>query len=188
MNQYSGARAVAVDGAAADEAIRHLDDVVEVAFRRHEVFAEAHRRIDAITVTHRSPDGAVEVTVGSSGNLLDVRCAEPLRALPPQRVAATVLACVQAAQAGVAARVEEILRGAAPGDPLTDELVANARKSFPAPTAAMPVSGPGGSGPRHLAIGGIEDDRRPAPRTPPRRRPIRPDDDQDDWAGRSILS
>jgi YbaB/EbfC DNA-binding family protein len=174
-------------GYAADEAMRQVDDAVELAVRRHEVFTEAHRRIDAVTVTQRSPEGAVEVTVGSSGNVLEVRCAETIRAMPPHQVAATIQACAQAAQAGVASRVEEILRAVAPGDPLTDELVANAHKTFPTPPTAPPGSAPGGSGPRELAIGGIEDDAPPPPRRAPRRRPAR-DHDADDWGGRSIRS
>jgi hypothetical protein len=170
-----------LSGAAADDAMRQIDDAVELAVRRSEVFTEAHQRIEGVTVTRRSPDGAVEVTVGASGNVLDVRCTELIRTMPPHQVAATVTHCVQAAQAGFAQRVEEILRAAAPGDPLTDELVANAHKAFPAP--ALPA--PEGSGPRQMAIGGIEDDEPARPRRPARRGRA---DEPDDWAGRSFLS
>lgn len=154
---------------AADEAMRQVDDAVELAVRRHEVFTEAHQQIDGVTVTQRSPDGAVEVTVGASGNVLDIRCTELVRGMPPHQVAATVRHCVQAAQAGVAGRVEQILRAAAPDDPLTDHLVANAHQAFPAPPAAVAAAG----GPRQLAIGGIEDDEPVRPNRTARRRPAR---------------
>lgn len=172
-----------LSGAAADDAMRQIDDAVELALRRSEAFTAAQEQIDGVTVTQRSPDGAVEVTVGSNGNVLDVRCTELIRTMPPHQVAATVRLCLQAAQAGFAQRVEEILRAAAPGDPLTDELVANTHKAFPVPAS----SEPGGAGPRQLAIGGIEDDEPARPRRPARRRPARADD-PDDWAGRSFLS
>lgn len=164
--------------------MRQIDDAVELAHRRSEVFTAAHQQIDSLTVTRRSPDGAVEVTVGSSGNVLDVRCTELIRTMPPHQVASSVRHCLQAAQAEFAQRVEEILRAAAPGDPLTDELVANTHKAFPAPASAAPD---GAGGPRQLAIGGIEDDEPARSRRPARRRPVRTDD-PDDWAGRSFLS
>jgi len=174
-----------MQGMAAEEAIRQMDDAVELAVRRHEVFTEAGRQIDRVTVTQRSPDGAVEVTVSADGNVLDVRCTELIRTMPPHQVAAIFQHCVRAAQAGVARRVEEILRTAAPGDPLTDELVSKAHKAFPSP--ATPVSAPEG-GPRHMAIGGIEDDGPARPRRTPRRRPVRAYQDPDDWDGRPVLS
>jgi DNA-binding protein YbaB len=176
-----------MQGMAAEEAIRQMDDAVELAVRRHEVFTEANRQIDRVTVTQRSPDGAVEVTVSADGNILDVRCTELIRTMPPHQVATTFQHCVQAAQAGVACRVEEILRTAAPGDPLTDELVSQAHKVFPSPATAIPVSAPEG-GPRQLAIGGIEDDGPARPRRTPRRRPVRGYQDPDDWGGRPVLS
>lgn len=173
-------------GMDADARRRELDDAVELATRRSEVFGEANRRIDAITVTERSPDGAVEVAVGADGNVLGVRCTELVRAMPPHQLAAVFLRCAQTAQAGVADRVAETLLAVAPGDPLTDELVANARKAFPAP---RPEQAPDASGPRYLDIGGIADDGPQGPRMTARR-PVRPrpDDDPDDWAGRSVLS
>ncbi|MFI7672057.1 YbaB/EbfC family nucleoid-associated protein [Actinophytocola sp. NPDC049390] len=169
--------------------MRELDDAIEVATRRAEVFGEANRRIDAITVTQCSPDGAVEVTVGASGNVLNVRCTERVRTIPPHQLAAVIQQCVQAAQAGLAGRIEETLRSAAPDDPLTDELVANAHKAFP-PPLPVPVQAAGGpAGPRHMDIGGIvDDDPRPRRMTPRRPRPPSRDEDPDDWGGRSFMS
>jgi hypothetical protein len=171
-------------GAAAAESMRELDDAVESAIRRSELYTEAKREIDAVTVTERSPDGAVEVTVRSSGALVDLTCTELIRTMPARQVAATIRTCVQAAQSGISRRVEEILRNAAPGDPLTSELVAQAHNAFAPPATAAPSA----SGQRNMSIGGIEDDD-PRPRS--RRRPAvraRAADDPDDRGGRSFLS
>jgi DNA-binding protein YbaB len=172
-----------VSGSAAAEVERRLDDEVERTIRRGEVFTEAKREIEAVAVTQRSPDGAVSVTVRSTGALVGVTCSDQIRTMPPRQVAETFQACVQAAQAGVARRVEEILRAAAPADPLTDELAAEAHKAFPGPQLPAPTA----SGPRHLTIGDIEDGG-PRPR---RRHPVRPrpvPEDPDDWGGRTFMS
>jgi DNA-binding protein YbaB len=170
-----------VSGSAAAEVERRLDDEVERATRRGEVFTEAKREIEAVAVTERSPDGAVSVTVRSTGALVGVTCSEQIRTMPPRQVAETFQACVQAAQAGIARRVEEILRAAAPADPLTDELAAQAHQAFPSPRPA----GVAAAGPRHLAIGDIEDSG-PRPR---HRRPARPRQaNPDDWDGRTFMS
>jgi hypothetical protein len=105
--------------------------------------------------------------------------------MQPHHLAAAFQQCVQAAQAGLAHRVEATLRAAAPGDPLTDELVANAHRAFPTP---QPVPAQPQGGPRRMDIGGIADDDAPAPHRATRRRPPRPRADPDDWSGRSVLS
>lgn len=179
---------MSLDGTAADDTMRQIDDAVELAVRRHEVFTEANRQIDGITVTRRSPDGAVEVTVGSNGNVLNVRCTEMVRTMPPHQVATTLQHVLQAAQAGVASRVAEILRAAAPDDPLTAHLVAKAHNAFPPPPTPTPGS-PADSRQRQMAIGAIESDDAVQPYRPARRRPSRGrNQNPDDWTGRSILS
>lgn len=62
------------------------------------------REIDS--VTERSPDGAVEVTVAATGALINLSCSELIRTMPPRQVAATIQHCVRAAQASVARRNE----------------------------------------------------------------------------------
>ena len=166
-----------ISGMAAADAAPRTDDA---AARR----AEARRDIEALAVTHQSPDGAVSVTVRSSGALVGVTCSERIRTMPPRQVAAVFQACVQQAQAGVARRVEQILRTAAPDDPLTDDLVADARKAFPPP----PGTPRRDTGPQPMAIGDIEEDLGPRPQ---RRRPLRSrpaHGNPDDWGGRSVRS
>lgn len=144
-----------LSGFAADEVMRQLDDSVELAIRRYEQFSEAERRIDAMTVTERSPDGVVEVTVRANGALAGLELTEAARTMQPRHLAAVIQRCVQQAQAGVATRTEEILRATAPGDPLTDELAATVHKAF-APPEVSPAAP--SAGPRTMPIGDIEDD------------------------------
>lgn len=179
---FSGGSYANLSGFAADDAMRRLDDSVELAIRRHEVFSEAERRIEQMTVTEQSPDGAVRVTVRANGALVSLELADVARTTRPRQLAAVIQQCVQQAQAGVASRTEEILRAVAPDDPLTDELAATMHKAFtpPAVTPAVPAAGP-----RTMPIGGIEDDGRGARGA--RRRPARGPDPDDDWGGESFM-
>lgn len=127
---------------------------------------------EVVAVTQQSPDGAVSVTVRSTGALVDVACSDRIRTMPARQIAQTFRECVQAAQA----RAEELRRTATPPDET---------RRPPPPSGAPEPDG----GPRLMAIGDIEDG---APH-PPRRRPARPspaatEDDADDWDGRGIMS
>lgn len=128
----------------------------------------------AVAVTHQSPDGAVSVTVGSTGALVDVACSDRIRTMPPRQVAQTFRECVQAAQA----RADELRRAAAP-------------TTSDAPRRPTPPSGapePYG-GPKLMTIGTIEDGApHPRGRHPVRPRPAATADDADDWDGRTIMS
>lgn len=177
----SGGSYANLSGYAADEAMRQLDDSVELAIQRYEQFSEAERRIEQMTVTEESPDGAVRVTVRSHGALVSLELAEVARTMQPRQLAAVIQQCVQQAQAGVATRTEEILRATAPGDPLTDELAATVHKAY-APPAVAPTAPE--AGPRTMPIGGIEDDGRARNA---RRRPARGPDPDDDWGGESFM-
>lgn len=181
----SGGSSADLSGFAAGEEMRHLDDSVELAIRRYELFSEAERRIEQLTVTEQSPDGAARVTVRSSGALVSLELSGVARTMQPQHLAAVIQQCVQQAQAGVARRTEEILRDTAPGDPLTDELVANVHQAFTPPPAAEPTVT--ATGPRTMPIGGIEEDgsRSRAARTP--RRPVRGPGSDDDWGDQSFM-
>jgi hypothetical protein len=145
---------------------RDLDALVEQSQRRFESFTAAQQQIDHVTVTERSPDGSVQVTVRSSGALTDLVLSDRIRSMPPRQVAATILSCVQVAQARIVDHAAAILQNKAPGDPLAAEFLADARQQFPTPQAI----------------------HQPPP--PPSARPVRPRpvDEEDDWGGRSVLS
>lgn len=60
---------------------------------------------DTVTLTERTPDGAVTVTVGATGALINLTCSELIRTMPPRQVAATIQHCVRAAQAAAARKL-----------------------------------------------------------------------------------
>ncbi len=160
----------AVTGYATEEAMRQVDDAVERAIWRRERFCQAEQRIDRLVVTEESPDGAVRATVRSSGALVGIELSDRVRTMPPHQLASLVQTCVQRAQASAGQLVSEILDEAVPGDPLTRELSANARKAFlPQPPAAPPAPAPPAPPPR------VRRSRRPAP------------DQDDDWGDRSFM-
>ncbi|WP_033293752.1 YbaB/EbfC family nucleoid-associated protein [Amycolatopsis jejuensis] len=166
---------------------------------RYQAMAE---RMQGQTVTERSKDGAVEVTVDSKGLLKNLVLAESAAGKRMADVSAEVLRLVQRAQA----RIPELLQQAAAetvgGDETTETLVADAQRTFPAPPAEEPEEsetdrarrflpedaqeppGGDGSGPAGPAAPGAAVPGSAAP-PPPRRR--RSPDDDDDFGG-SILS
>ncbi|AVT29556.1 MULTISPECIES: YbaB/EbfC family nucleoid-associated protein [unclassified Plantactinospora] len=74
---------------------------------RAERAAELSRRLAGLRVTTRGADGLVEVTLDSSGALVDLRLDERTRQQPAARVAEEILATVRAARAELSRRVAE---------------------------------------------------------------------------------
>ncbi|WP_329067199.1 YbaB/EbfC family nucleoid-associated protein [Amycolatopsis sp. NBC_01480] len=160
---------------------------------RYQAMAE---RMQGQTVTERSKDGLVEVTVDAKGLLKNLVIAESANGKRMAEVSALVMQLVQKAQS----RIPELLQQAAAetvgGDGTTDALVEKAKGSFPAPpeepAAPEPDHGrrfipedteppppPPPAPPRQQAP--------PPPPPPPRRRRSQPDDDDDNFGG-PILS
>jgi DNA-binding protein YbaB len=157
---------------------------------RYQAMAE---RMQGQTVTERSKDGLVEVTVDAKGLLKNLVIAESANGKRMAEVSAQVMQLVQKAQS----RIPELLQQAAAetvgDDGTTETLVDKAKSSFPAPpeepstpepdrvrrflpddTDQPPPPAP----PRQQA---------PPPPPPPRRRRAQPDDDDDNFGG-PILS
>lgn len=163
---------------------------------RYQAMAE---RMQGQTVTERSKDGSVEVTVDAKGLLKNLVLADSTAGKKMADVSAEVMRLVQRAQA----RIPELLQQAAAetvgGDETTETLVADAQRTFPAP----PAEEPGESEPdrvRRFLPEDAEETGAPAPPpprpagppTPPpppqqQRRRRNSSDDDDDFGG-SILS
>ncbi|MET9261601.1 YbaB/EbfC family nucleoid-associated protein [Amycolatopsis sp. NPDC004079] len=164
---------------------------------RYQAMAE---RMQGQTVTERSKDGAVEVTVDAKGLLKNLVLADSAAGKKMADVSAEVMRLVQRAQA----RIPELLQQAAAetvgGDQTTETLVADAQRTFPAP----PAEEEGQSEPDRVRRFLPEDAEEPgttappapprsaAPPTPPQppqqqRRRRSSSDDDDDFGG-SILS
>ncbi|MEU4666929.1 YbaB/EbfC family nucleoid-associated protein [Amycolatopsis sp. NPDC023774] len=151
-------------------------------------------RMQGQTVTERTKDGSVTVTVDAKGLLKNLVISESAGGKRMAEVSAQVMQLVQKAQA----RIPELLRQVASetlgSDATGDKLVEDAKSTFPAPPPEEPSAPPA---PVHR-FGPEENDppppppaappRQQAPPPPsPRRRRAETSDDDDDFGG-SILS
>lgn len=170
-----------------DEWTRRVQDQA----RRYQAMAD---RVQDVSVTERSTDHAIEVTVNAKGLLTNLVIAESAQGRRMGELSAQIMRTVQAAQA----RIPELLRQAmaetiGTEDQAAEKIFSDARTTFPAP----PEDDSAQAAPqRELRFGPEDDEERPAARTsseppsPPPRSRRRPsaDDDDDDFGGRSILS
>ncbi|WP_116206173.1 YbaB/EbfC family nucleoid-associated protein [Amycolatopsis circi] len=162
---------------------------------RYQAMAE---RMQGQTVTERSKDGSVEVTVDAKGLLKNLVLADSAAGKKMADVSAEVMRLVQRAQA----RIPELLQQAAAetvgGDQTTETLVADAQRTFPAPPAEEPAESASDRVRRFLPedaeeTGAAAPPPPPRPAAPPpqppqqQRRRRSSSDDDDDFGG-SILS
>ncbi|GDY32302.1 YbaB/EbfC family nucleoid-associated protein [Gandjariella thermophila] len=164
---------------------RMLDDITAQARQRHQQFAMVRQKIEAVTVTERSPDGVVRATVNSGGALTGLALTDRARQLSPNEIAARVLACVQRAQARIAERVRDIVAETVPGDdPAAAKIVAGFRGRFPEPPAD---AGTRTEPAAEIRLGELAQEPPAPPKPAPRRQGAPSDDGDDDWAHRSFL-
>ncbi|MEQ0560353.1 YbaB/EbfC family nucleoid-associated protein [Amycolatopsis sp. NEAU-NG30] len=174
---------------ASDAMIDNWTKRLEENAARYQALAD---RMQGQTVTERSKDGSVQVTVDSRGLLKNLVIAESAAGKRMAEVSAQVMQLVQRAQA----RIPELLQQAmsettGTGDQAAAEIVREAQSTFPEPP---PEPEPAFPEPDRVRRFLPEETEEPpaSPRTPPppqqqpRRR--RPADDSDDDFGGSILS
>ncbi|MDR6595739.1 YbaB/EbfC family nucleoid-associated protein [Saccharothrix longispora] len=161
--------------------------------RKAERYQEMAARVQGLSISETSRDGSVRLTIGSNGILTHLEIAESARDKRMAEVSAEVMRTLQRAQS----RIPELLQQAmaetiGTGDRTADALFDEARRTFPAPPHEdVPPPPPVD---REMRFG-IEDDTPRQPPGPPRptqppppRRHARPDDEDDDFGGRSFLS
>ncbi|WP_019807418.1 YbaB/EbfC family nucleoid-associated protein [Saccharomonospora halophila] len=172
---------------------------VQQQAQRYQAMAE---RVQEITVTERSPDNAVEVTINSKGLLTGLTLAESAQGRRMAELSSQIMRTVRAAQA----RVPELLQEAmaetvGTEDETAAKVFADAKQTFPEPPdeegREPPQAdtefrfGPEGDDP---ADGPAEDPAPPADSSRRSGRPRGPDRDSgddpedDDFGGRSIFS
>ncbi|GHG30017.1 MULTISPECIES: YbaB/EbfC family nucleoid-associated protein [Amycolatopsis] len=117
---------------------RRLDEQDVKLERMARSYAELDRATESLRVTETDPSGAIAVTVDAQGRLLEVRTGPVVARLAPEQVGPRVLACVRRAQAGIAARVEEVARQTVGEDEMAVHVVSTLRERFPAPEPASP--------------------------------------------------
>ena len=174
---------------ASDAMIDNWTKRLEENAARYQALAD---RMQGQTVTERSKDGTVQVTIDSRGLLKNLVIAETAAGKRMAEVSAQVMQLVQRAQA----RIPELLQQAmsettGTGDQAAAEIVREAQSTFPEPPPEAEPAFPEPDRVRRF----LPEETDEPPRTPPappqqpqqprRRRPA--DDDDDDFGG-SILS
>lgn len=149
-------------------------------------------RMQGQTVTERSKDNTIEVTIDSKGLLTNLAISEAASGKKMAEVSAQVMRLVQLAQS----RIPELLQQAmAETVGTTDEtagrVIAEAQSTFP---EAPPEENLAPAEPdRHHRFGPDDEEPPPASSAPPQPKPIprrrrTQDSDDDDFGGGSILS
>ncbi len=175
---------VSGDFSASEQRLGQWQQRIEQQAQRYE---QARERVERIRVIETSRDGAIAVTVGSNGLLLDLQISDRTP-LSPSGIGAEVVGCLRRAQAKLPDLVGEAMAETVGEDTASaQELLATLRESFPPPPVAP--GEPGVGGPSTMQLGELGEAPSPSPaarRGPPPQRPRR-DEDDDDWSDRSFL-
>ncbi|OLF10295.1 hypothetical protein BLA60_16975 [Actinophytocola xinjiangensis] len=162
-----------------------VDDWVRQTRERAEKFQAMAERVGEMSVTERSADGSVRVTVSSKGMLTDLAISEDAAGQRMAEVSASIMRTVRLAQS----RIPELLRQAMTETVGTDDQAANhildeAARTFPEPPEPEPDEALPGE---RRFDPEIVDDQEPEnppppsqPQPPPPRRRARDEDDGDD--------
>ncbi|SDG91327.1 hypothetical protein SAMN05216553_11380 [Lentzea fradiae] len=151
-------------------------------------YQEMATRVQGMTLSERSADGSVELTVGSNGILQNLVIHESAAGKRMAEISGEIMKLLQRAQSRIPALLQEAMAETiGTQDETANVLFNEAKKNFPAPPAEEPSRTPYD---RNEINFRVEDDAvppsRPTPPPPPRRRP--PSDDDDDFGGQSVLS
>ncbi|HEY6424638.1 MAG TPA: YbaB/EbfC family nucleoid-associated protein [Pseudonocardiaceae bacterium] len=166
-----------------DEAQRQLSQWAQGFADKAEQFGAMRAQVEQVQVTESSTDGAVRVTVDSSGALTDLALTDKIRDMASSEVAAQVMACTRRAQQRLAGRVREAMAATVGGEQqVIEHVVSGYRERY-----GEDQQDRHGPDPGILGLGMIDDD---PPRYPPpaemRRHPA-PPRDEDDFSDRNYL-
>lgn len=136
------------------------------------VAAEAKARLEHISATATSADGAVTVTVNTSGALQQLVFGSRADELPRARLAQEIVATAKRAQVDAAQQLTSVM---APLIGADSDAMNFLREQIPAPEVPEEEAGP-----QRWEFTGEERETPPPPPAPPRpARPAPPDDDED---------
>ncbi|MER7112876.1 YbaB/EbfC family nucleoid-associated protein [Saccharomonospora azurea] len=174
-----------------DASDRMIDDWTRKIQEQAQRYQAMAARVQEISVTERSPDNTVEVTINSKGLLTGLTISDSAQNKRMGELSVQIMRTVQAAQA----RIPELLQQAMADTVGTEDQTAakvfdEARKTFPEPPEDTETPAPEND--RELQFGPEDEADEAAPPPPPQPRPTArrrpPEDDEDDFGGRSILS
>lgn len=168
-------------GSDPDQVERQLSQWAQGFADKAERFGAMRAQVEQIQVTESSADGAVRVTIDSSGAPIDLALTDKIGGRPPSEVAAQVMACLRRAQQQLAGRVQQAM-AVTVGDEeqVIEHVVAGYRHRFGEDPQDRPRPDPG-----FLGLGAIEDDDPPP--QPIRRPRAAPGGDEEDFGDRNYL-
>lgn len=115
----------------ADHRERGLSQWAQGFADQAERFHTMRSNLEQITVSESAPEGAVRVTVNSSGLLTDLVFTDKIREMPPSQVAEQVMASLRRAQQQLAPLVQETMLAAIGGEQeLIEQVVSGYRERF----------------------------------------------------------
>jgi hypothetical protein len=154
-------------------------------------YQEMATRVQGMTISERSSDGSVELTIGSNGILQNLVINESAAGKRMSEVSGEIMKLLQRAQSKIPALLQEAMAETiGTQDETANVLFDEAKKNFPAPPPEDGFARPAFEA--NEINFRVEDDAPPppprpsAPPPPARRRP--PSDDDDDFGGESVLS
>lgn len=169
-------------GGSPEQVERQLEEWAQQAEQKAERYQEMGAAVSAVSATETSPDGVVTVTVNASGAVSALELTDRIREQSGSAVSAQIMACIQRAQARLAAQVAAAMQATIGDEQSTiDTVVSSYEQRFPEPISPVSSTDAG-----FRRIGEIEDETPPPPverRQPPRR----PSDEDDDFDGGSFL-
>lgn len=92
-----------------DQAERQISQWSQGFTDKAEQFSAMRAQVEQIEVTESSPDGAVRVTIDSSGAPIDLALTSKISGMPPSEVAAVVMDCMRRAQRQLAGQVHHAM-------------------------------------------------------------------------------
>jgi DNA-binding protein YbaB len=172
-------------GASPEETGRRVEEWAEQFAAKAERYQWMQAQVAQVSSTEASPDGAVRVTVDSSGVVTDLVLSDRALQLRPQQLSTQILDVMRRAQSRLTGQVAQVMQQTVGEDRATvQSVVASYEQRFPEPP---PEAGPEGYG-GDLRLGELEDDTPPPrPTPPPQRRPRRTDEDDDGWDDRPLM-
>ncbi len=165
-----------------DQAERQLSQWAQGFADKAQRFDAMRAEVEQIQVTESSADGAVRVTIDSSGAPIDLALTDKIGGMPPSEVAALVMACMRRAQQQLAGQVRHAMAATVGAEePVVEHVVSGYRQRFGEDQQDSARPDPG-----VLGLGAIEEDD-PPPQRPIRRPRAVPGGDEEDFGDRNYL-
>jgi YbaB/EbfC DNA-binding family protein len=113
------------------ELIRQLRAYAAEHDQQARLLQQVRDRTADVSVTERSPDGVVTVTVDNDGLLTGLTFSDRAQGMRPAALSAAVMACVHTARGKIGAHIERIVRDTGVDDETATHFIADYRSHHP---------------------------------------------------------